>query len=327
MEMNIGKLKISGWACLAPMAGVADRAFRELCREFGAAVTFGELASAKGIVLGDPHSAFYLECFEKERPFGSQLFGSEPEIMAKAAIKALEYNPDFIDINMGCPAPKIAISSKGGSALLKDPRLAGEIVKSVKSVVGDTPLTVKMRTGWDENEIIAPKLAEICEKNGADAITIHGRTKKQMYAPPCDIETIKNVKSSVSVPVIANGDLIDGPSAYRMYEKTGCDFVMVGRASEGNPWVFENINAYMESGIILPEKSLETRLETLVKQTKLMIKYKGERTAFLECRKHAAWYLKGFRGAAALRTECGKISDLDGLLKLCEMAKALNKGE
>lgn len=327
MEMNIGKLKISGWACLAPMAGVADRAFREICMENGAAYTCGELASAKGIVLGDAHSAFYLECFEKERPFGSQLFGSEPDIMAKAAIKALQYKPDYIDINMGCPAPKIAISSKGGSALLKDPILAGEIVKSIKSVIGDTPLTVKMRTGWDENSIVAPTLAEICEKNGADAITIHGRTKQQMYAPPCDIETIKNVKKSVSIPVIANGDIVDGPSAAAMYEKTGCDFIMVGRASEGNPWVFKKINSYLEKGEILPDVSLEDRLEMLIKQTSLMQKYKGDRTAFLECRKHAAWYLKGFRGAAALRTECGKITDMQGLLDLCEMAKSLNKGE
>ena len=327
MELNIGKLKIKGYAALAPMAGVADRAFRELCREFGAAVTFGELASAKGIVLGDPHSEAYLKGYQKEMPFGPQLFGSEPDIMAKAAIKALEYNPAFIDINMGCPAPNIAISSKGGSALLKNPKLAGEIVKAVKSVIGDTPLTVKMRTGWDENEIVAPKLAEICQQNGADAITIHGRTKKQMYAPPCDLETIKNVKKSVSVPVIANGDIIDGPTAANMYEKTDCDFIMVGRAAEGNPWVFKNINAYIEKGIILPDVSLATRLETLVKQTNLMIEYKGERTAFLECRKHAAWYLKGFRGAAALRTECGKITDMQGLLNLCEIAKKLNDGE
>lgn len=324
MELNIGKLKISGYVALAPMAGVADRAFRELCREYGAAYTCGELASAKGIVLGDPHSEAYLKGYQKEMPFGPQLFGSEPEIMAKAAIKALEYKPDFIDINMGCPAPKIAISSKGGSALLKNPELAGEIVKAVKSVIGDTPLTVKMRTGWDENEIVAPRLAKICEKNGADAITIHGRTKKQMYAPPCDLETIKKVKKSVSIPVIANGDIIDGPTAANMYEKTGCDFIMVGRAAEGNPWVFEKINAYLENGKILPDVSLETRLETLIKQTKLMIEYKGERTAFLECRKHAAWYLKGFRGAAALRTECGKITSMQGLLDLCDLAKKLN---
>ena len=327
MQLNIGNKKISGWAALAPMAGVADRAFRELCICHGAAVTFGELASAKGIVLGDAHSAFYLECFEPERPFGSQLFGSEPETMAKAALKALEFKPDFIDINMGCPAPKVAISSKGGSALLKDPILAGEIVKAVKSVAGDTPVTVKMRTGWDENSIVAPRLAEICELNGADAITVHGRTRKQMYAPPCDLETIKNVKNSVSVPVIANGDITDGPSAMNMYEKTDCDFVMVGRAAEGNPWVFEKINAYMEKGVILPDVTLDERLETLVLQTKKMIEYKGERTAFLECRKHAAWYLKGFRGAAALRTECGKITSMQGLLDLCRLACELNKGE
>ncbi len=327
MQVKIGNRLISGYALLAPMAGVADRAMRELCVSFGAAATVGELASAKGIVLGDPHSEEYLKGYEGERPFAPQLFGCEPEIMARAAEKALKYNPDFIDINMGCPAPKIAISSKGGSALLKNPILAGEIVKAVKSVAGDTPVTVKMRTGWDEKSIIAPRLAEICEANGASAITIHGRTKAQMYAPPVDVETIKNVKKSVSLPVIANGDIVDGESAARMHEATGCDLVMIGRAAEGHPWIFESVNAYLEKGIILPEKSLEERLAILVKQTEKMVEYKGERTAFMECRKHAAWYLKGFRGAAALRTEAVKITDMQGLLNLCELAKKLNSEE
>ncbi len=323
--MKIGKLEISGFAALAPMAGVADRAMRELAISHGAAYTVGELASAKGIVLGDAHSADYLSVHEKEKPFGSQLFGSEPETMAEAAKKALEYKPDFIDINMGCPAPKVAVSSKGGSALLKDISLAGEVVKAVVSVAGNTPVTVKIRTGWDENSIVAPQLAEILESAGASAITVHGRTRKQMYAPPVDIETIKNVKKSVSIPVIANGDVVDGKTAAEMYEKTDCDLVMIGRAAMGDPFIFERVNAYIGKGIILPPPTMAEKILSLIKQTEKMIEYKGERTAFLECRKHAAWYMKGIRGAAELRRMCGGISNMDDLLSVCKKAQEYNK--
>lgn len=327
MELDIGRLHISGYAALAPMAGVADRAMREICISHGAAYAVGELTSAKGVTLGDLHSAAYLSCSDAERPFGSQLFGSDPDDMAKAAVKALEYSPDFIDINMGCPAPKVAVSSRGGSALLRDIDLAAGIVKAVVSVAGDTPVTVKMRTGWDEDSIVAPRLAALCEKAGASAITVHGRTRNQMYAPGVDTETIARVKKSVSVPVIANGDVTDGPSAAAMYEKTGCDLVMVGRAAMGDPWVFERINAYIGKGLLLPEPTLSEKLLSLIKQTELMIKYKGERTAFLECRKHAAWYLKGTRKAASLRRECGEIDSMEKLLLICKKAEMLNKGE
>lgn len=325
MKIKFGKLEINGFAALAPMAGVADRAMREICISHGAAYTVGELASAKGIVLGDAHSENYLSVHEKEKPFGSQLFGSEPEIMAKAAEKALTYHPDFIDINMGCPAPKVAISSKGGSALLKDLPLAKEVVKAVVSVAGDTPVTVKMRTGWNKEETVAPRLAEICEEAGAAAVTIHGRTRNQMYAPPVDIETIKKVKKSVSIPVIANGDIVDGESAARMYEETNCDMVMVGRASMGDPWIFERINAYLDKGIVLPMPTMAERLSQLIKQTEKMVEYKGERTAFLEVRKHAAWYMKGIRGAAELRRMCGTISSMEDLISVCKKAQEYNK--
>ena len=326
MEVKIGKLTICGWASLAPMAGVADRAMCEICRAHGAAFCVGELASAKGISLHDAHSAAYLSCSDTERPFGPQLFGSDPETMAFAAKKALEFSPDFIDINMGCPAPKVAVNSKGGSALLKDPILAGEIVKAVAEVCGDTPVTVKIRTGWDSEHIVAPSLAEICEAAGAAAITVHGRTRAQMYAPGVDKETVRAVKRSVGIPVIANGDVIDGPSAAEMYEETGCDLVAVGRAAMGDPWVFTRINAYLSEGRILPPPTLSEKLTGLIEQTEKMRRYKGDRTAFLECRKHAAWYMKGLKGAAELRRQSGTVSDEEGLFALCRRAEELQRG-
>ena len=234
--MKIGNLLITDKAALAPMAGVADRAFRELCRSYGAAYTVGEMASAKGISLGDRKSAELLAISDSERPSGSQIFGNCPETMAKAAEKALEYSPDFIDINMGCPAPKVA-SSGGGALLMKNPVSAAQIVKAVVKV-STVPVTVKMRSGWDEATINAVELAKRCEQAGAAAITVHGRTKVQMYAPPVNTNIIRLVKEAVSIPVIGNGDITDGKSAAKMLEDTGCDMLMVGRGALGRPWVY-----------------------------------------------------------------------------------------
>ncbi len=313
--MKIGNVEIKGFAALAPMAGVADRAMREICRNYGAAFTVGELTSAKGVSLGDKKSAVLLSCSDASRPSGSQLFGNRPEDIARAVVKALEYSPDFIDINMGCPAPKVA-GNGGGSALMCDPQLAGEIVKAAvrESTV---PITVKMRTGWDSDSINAPLLAVICEQAGASAITVHGRTRKQMYAPPCDLDTIKMVKQAVSIPVIGNGDITDGPSAKHMYEYTGCDFIMVGRAACGNPFVFEEINAFL-SGKKYIERSLEEKLEVCMKQIMLMHEYKDPHNAILESRKHTAWYMKGMRGAAAIRRKCGEISSIGDIKRIFE---------
>lgn len=322
--MFIGNVEINGYAALAPMAGVTDRAMRELCRDFGAAYTVGELASAKGIYLGDKKSAELLSASNEERPFAPQLFGSEPEIMAKAADVSMRYNPDMIDINMGCPAPKIAISSKGGSALLKNPQLAEEIVHAVVAAV-PVPVTVKIRSGWDENTKNATEIAKRCEQAGASAITVHGRTRSQMYAPPVDIEIIKAVKESVKIPVIGNGDILCGRDAARMYEYTGCDFVMVGRGAMGSPWIFAQVNSWLKSGIALPEPPLSERLRILLKQVELMVKYKGEKQAFREARKHAAWYMKGLCGAAELRRMCGTIESMDDIHALCKQAMLKNK--
>lgn len=312
--MKIGNLIINDKASLAPMAGVADRAFRELCRGYGAAYTVCEMASAKGISLGDKKSAELLYISETERPAGSQIFGNSPETMAIAAQKALEYSPDFIDINMGCPAPKVA-SSGGGSLLMKDPVNSAKIVEAVVKAV-NVPVTVKMRSGWDDSNINAVELAKRCEAAGAAAITVHGRTKVQMYAPPVNIDIIRLVKEAVSIPVIGNGDIVDGKSAAKMMEETGCDMVMVGRGALGRPWVFQEINAYLNHEVILPEPSVTQKMHVMLKHIEKICEYKGERVGIREARKHAAWYTKGLHGAANYRARIGLIESVEQLQQI-----------
>jgi len=312
--MKIGNLEITEKAALAPLAGVADRAFRELCRGYGAAYTVCEMASAKGISLGDKKSSELLSITETERPAGSQIFGNAPETMAIAAQKALEYSPDFIDINMGCPAPKVA-SSGGGALLMKDPILAADIVKAVAEV-STVPVTVKMRSGWDVDHINAVELAKRCEAAGAAAITVHGRTKVQMYAPPVNTDIIRQVKEAVSIPVIGNGDVVDGLSAARLMEETGCDMVMVGRGALGRPWVFSQINAYLDHEVVLPDPPVIERMRVMLKHIEALCQYKGERVGIREARKHAAWYTKGLHGAANYRARIGLISSVEELQQI-----------
>ena len=320
--MKIGNLEIKGFAALAPMAGVADRAMREICMSHGASFCVGELTSSRGVSLGDKKSASLLSCNDAERPIASQLFGSEPKIMAEAAVKALEFHPDFIDINMGCPAPKVA-GNGGGSALMKDVLLAQSIVKEIVNAV-NIPVTVKMRTGWDFEHINAVELSKRVEAVGASMITVHGRTRMQMYSPGIDYETIAEVKKAVKIPVVANGDVINGETAKQMYEITGCDFVMVGRAAQGNPFVFEEINAFLENKDYIPP-TLQQKFSVLLEQVELMRKYKDERKALLESRKHTAWYMQGLNGAAALRRECGEINTIEDIKIICEKALEQNK--
>ena len=244
--MKIKNIEFDDIAFLAPMAGVADKAFRELCVRFGAAYTVTEMVSSKGLTMGDKKSALLLTLGDEEKTAGAQIFGDNPEIMAEAAVKCLQYKPQIIDINMGCPAPKVAMNG-GGASLMKNPQLAGEIVKAVSSAV-DIPVTAKIRKGWDENSINAVQMAEILEKNGAAAIAVHGRTRKEMYSGSVDYEIIKAVKAAVGIPVIGNGDIVDAQSAAVMLEKTNCDAVMIGRGALGNPWVFQQINAYLKIG-------------------------------------------------------------------------------
>ena len=314
--MKIGNLEIKGHACLAPMAGVADRAFRELCVSYGASCVISEMVSSKGLTMQDRKSKELLFLSEKERPAGAQIFGDDPEIMAKATLKAMEFSPDFIDINMGCPAPTIA-GNGGGSALLKNPELIGRIVKSVVEV-SPVPVTAKIRIGWDSEHINAVEVAKRIEAAGASAITVHGRTKAQMYAPPVFLDEIAKVKKSVSIPVIGNGDIVDGKSAKKMLDETGCDFLMVGRGALGNPWIFRCINAYLNNETEYTEPTLEEKMEVMLTHIGTLCEYKGTRVGMREARKHAAWYIKGIRGAASFRQEIGNLSSMDELSALAE---------
>ncbi len=314
--MKVGSLEINGYAALAPMAGVADRAFRELCVEFGAAYVVGEMVSAKGISMNDRKSADLMRISPKERPAAIQIFGDDPTIMAQAAVKALDFTCDFVDINMGCPAPKIS-NNGGGSALMKQPELAAHITaECVKAI--PLPVTVKMRMGWDSENINCVELARLCEAAGAAAITVHGRTKQQMYAPPVSREIIKEVKSAVKIPVIGNGDIVDGITAKQMYDETGCDFVMVGRGALGRPWVFTQINEFMKNGRILPEPPIEEQMQIMLQHIAKLCEYKGDYIGMCEARKHAAWYIKGIRGAARFRQEIGALKTMDELKTLAK---------
>lgn len=311
--MKIKDLEFNHIAFLAPMAGIADLAFRELCVQYGAAYTVSEMVSSKGLTMGDKKSAQLLT-LGNDRPAGVQIFGDDPEIMAKAAVKCLDFNPDIIDINMGCPAPKIAMNG-GGASLMKKPELAYEITKAVVQAV-DIPVTVKIRKGWDEESVNAVEMAELAEKAGASAVAVHGRTRQQMYSGSVDFDIIAQVKKAVGIPVIANGDIKDEQSAAIMLEKTNADAIMIGRGALGNPWVFSKINAYFDECRVLPEPSVTQKMAVMLKHIQKIIEYKGEYTAMREARHHAAYYTKGMRGGAKLRAEIGKLERFEQLQEL-----------
>ncbi len=304
------------------MAGVSDRAYRELCVRFGAAYCVSEMVSSKALSFNSKKSEELMEISDLERPCGIQIFGDDPKCMADAAKHALENKPDIIDINMGCPAPKIS-SNGSGSALMKNPRLCGEIVKAVTAVT-DIPVTVKIRKGWDDDSVNAVEVAKICESAGAAAITVHGRTRQQYYKPPVDYDIIRAVRESVSVPVIANGDIDSAERAKKVMDITGCDLVMIGRATLGNPWIFSQINAYLENpNVKIHTPDLEERLGVMIEHIGKMVEYKGEHMAMLQARKLVVGYFKGMKGAAALRNEAGKIKTLDDLYELRQKALSL----
>lgn len=322
-SLKIGNVTLNSRAVLAPMAGISDKAYRELCVKFGAGYCVSEMVSSKALSFKSRKSEDLMQISDFERPCGIQIFGDDPECMAQAAEHAMKNSPDIIDINMGCPAPKIS-SNGSGSALMRNPELCGEIVQAVVRI-SNVPVTVKIRKGWDDENANAVEVAKICEQAGASAITVHGRTRMQYYKPPVDYDIIRQVKNSVSIPVIANGDIDSAEKAKQVMELTECDLIMVGRATLGNPWIFSQINSYLEN----PEKplhypSLEERLDVMTGHIEKMVEYKGEYMALLQARKLVAGYFKGMRGAATLRNEAGRISTLEDLYVLKEKALSAN---
>ena len=311
----IGGVKLRSRALLAPMAGLTDRAYRELCMRNGAGWCVSEMVSSKALSFKSKKSEELMEISGSERPCGIQIFGDDPQCMADAAKRAAENMPDFIDINMGCPAPKIS-GNGSGCALMRQPQLCGEIVHAVTSV-SPVPVTVKLRKGWDDQSVNAVEVAKICEQAGAAAVTVHGRTRMQYYKPPVDYDIIRQVREALSIPVIANGDIDSAQKAKAVMEQTGCDFVMVGRASLGNPWLFAQINAYLENpDAPLYTPSVDEKLDTMVSQVSDMVRYKGEYIAIRQARKLVVGYFKGMKGAAALRNEAGRIETLEDLIRL-----------
>lgn len=318
----IGNVKIEKTAALAPMASVADRAYRLMAKEYGAAYCVGEMASCKGLVYSDKKTAELLSVTEAERPMAVQLFGAEPEFMARAVKIAESFKPDIIDINAGCPMPKI-VGGGAGSALMKDPELFGEVVRAAASST-DIPVTVKIRSGWDGESVNAVEIARTAERSGAEAITVHARTRAQLYSGAADWDVIRCVKRAVSVPVIGNGDVTTPELCERMYEYTGCDLVMIGRGSYGRPWLFGQIRDHFEGKPVRPEPSPAEKLDIMKRHIALLVADKGERTGMKEARRHASWYLKGMQGAARFRNLCGTLSTMEDLERLTEEIKKEN---
>lgn len=314
--IQIGQVKIEKTAALAPMASVADKAYRIMAKEFGAAYCVGEMASCKGLCYSDKKTAALLTVTEAERPMAIQLFGAEPEFMYKAVKIAEQYKPDIIDINAGCPMPKI-VTGGAGSALMKTPELYGELIKAAVSAT-DIPVTVKIRKGWDNAHVNAVELAQIAERNGAAAVAVHGRTKEQLYSGKADWNIIKAVKNAVSIPVIGNGDVSSTEDCERMYEYTGCDLVMIGRGSYGRPWLFGQIRDYFGGKPARLEPDLNEKLSIMRRHIALLVDDKGEHTGMKEARRQAAWYIKGISGAAKFRNLFGcmnTLADLDNLIE------------
>ena len=312
---SIGGVLLPSRALLAPMAGVSDRAYRELCVSMGAGYCVSEMVSSKALSFNSKKSEELMGISDIERPCGIQIFGDDPDCMAQAAEAAMRHKPDIIDINMGCPAPKIS-GSGSGSALMKDPELCGRITEAVVKTA-DVPVTVKIRKGWDDNSVNAVQVAKICEQAGASAITVHGRTRQQYYKPPVDYDIIREVKRNVDIPVIANGDIDSAKKAKQVLDFTGADFVMIGRATLGNPWIFTQIKSYLsDPSAPLYYPSIEEKLDTMVAHAAKMVEYKGEYIAIRQARKLVMGYFKGVHGAAALRNEAGSIETLDDLILL-----------
>lgn len=317
-ELQIGNVKLENDLILGPMAGVTDLPFRLLCKEQGAGLLCMEMVSAKGIMYNNKNTKFLLTIDERERPVSLQLFGSDPDIISEQAKRIEELPFDILDINMGCPVPKI-VNNGDGSALMKNPLLAGEIIeKTVRAI--QKPVTVKIRKGFDEEHINAVEMAHIAQESGAAAIAIHGRTREQYYSGKADWEIIRKVKEAVKIPVIGNGDVWTPQDAIDMRKQTGCDGVMIGRGAQGNPWIFKQILHYEQTGELLEKPSPQEVTEMILRHAKMQMEFKGEYIGMREIRKHAAWYTAGYKNSAKLR---GKINETETYEELKELLSHL----
>ena len=317
---SIGSVTLPNQLILAPMAGVTDLAFRQICREHGAGLTVTEMASAKALEYGDKKTPRLLRLARGEHPASAQIFGSDPACMARSAKRALELSGcDIIDINMGCPAPKI-VGNGDGSALMKSPDLAAHIVAAVKQAV-PVPVTVKFRMGWDAQSVNCVEFARLCEQAGADMVAVHGRTRSQQYSGTANWDIIRAVKEAVTIPVAANGDVFAPQDVPRILAHTGADFVMIGRGSLGDPWIFERAHALMQTGVLPPLPPFAERIDTAVRQIELAVADKGERVALLEARKHVNWYLKGVSHVRDFKKRISALTRLDELYALADEMK------
>lgn len=314
--LQIGNVTLQNNLILAPMAGVTDLPFRMLCKEQGAGLICMEMVSAKAILYRNKNTKELLTIDPKERPVALQLFGSDPDVISEIAKQIEELPFDILDLNMGCPVPKV-VGNGDGSALMKQPLLAGKIIEQTVRAIRK-PVTVKIRKGFDDAHINAPQIARIAQESGAAAVAVHGRTREQFYSGKADWDIIRQVKEAVHIPVIGNGDLLSGEDVRDMYRQTGCDGFMIGRGAQGNPWIFRQILHFLETGEALPKPPVKEVVETMLRHARMLIAYKGEHTGIREMRKHAGWYVNGCRNAAKLRGKINEVESYAELLALFE---------